>query len=121
MELSILKWDVNKLIRQTETYSYSSFSYVQFVTLLELGSIEGITLHSKSFSLSLSLNVDLEIGQFHLDSILQSSVCHHSFERTLTFRLIHRAGQAARGLYFIVFSLNSYNLRPSTHPILVHS
>ena len=66
----------------------------------------------------LSFNFGLEIEQFHLDCILPSSVCHHFFERALAFRLIHRAGQAARGLYFIVFSLNSYNLRHSIHSIL---
>ena len=66
----------------------------------------------------LSFNFGLEIEQFHLDCILPSSVCHHFFERELAFRLIHRAGQAARGLYFIVFNLNSYNLRHSRHPIL---
>ena len=42
-------WDVNKLIRQTETYSYSSFSY-NLLLYLELGSIEGITLQCRAQS-----------------------------------------------------------------------
>ena len=68
---------------------------------------------------SLSFNVGLEIEQFHLDCILPSSVCHHFFERALAFRLIlYIDWSSCKGLYFLVFSLNSYNLRHSTHPIL---
>ena len=47
-------WDVNKLIRQTETYSYSPFTY-NLLLYLELGSIEGMTLQCRAQSPFFSL------------------------------------------------------------------